>query len=272
MCLTKTFYNTYSDGVQNITEKKYPCREGRGCSQPDVIHFNRNFPFTKLGDVRPESYRSLSERNPTPYRSSHTSPSPSRRRESRESTLYTSGSSHGKRREHDYSSYEPYKYHRFSRHFSRDRPSREREREPRFKRHSAAPQIVYADRHSRSSSRDIPIGPVQLAEEYGRRYHSRSRSREHGGASSSHDSSAHHHHSSHRRRTDNPQTTYLLVSDQDELRRRQRHEDRRQSFGPSTSSAARDLTTPYDTHHHDSKYTLPPPLHSHHPQQPHYWP
>ncbi|KAL2125869.1 hypothetical protein VTI74DRAFT_2427 [Chaetomium olivicolor] len=258
MCLTKVYYNTYSDGAQDITEKTYPCREGRGCSSPDVRRYDRKFPFTKLGDVQPESYRSLSERKPTPYRPGHKSPSPSDRRDS---GVYMSGGKPGKHRDYDYrdsySSYDHYDHRRSSRNNPRDRYDRDRDREPRFKRSSTTPHIIYADRdgksptsrsRSRSSSRDIPIGLVPLAEEYARRRHdSRSRSRD-----SSDRHSYHTYPPSHRRRTDDPQS-YLLFSDQDE-RRRQRRE-RRASFADgglasSSSGAARDLPgiDSYDAH------------------------
>lgn len=253
MCLTKVYYNTYADGAQDISEKAYPCRDGRGCSRPDVRKYDRKFPFSKLGDSLPESHRSLSERKPTPYFEPHTprgskSPSPSRKRDS---DMYMSGTKSSKHR--DYydpysSSYDPYDYHRSS--SRRDPRDRDRyEREPRLKRSSTLPpQIVYMDRddakssrsRSRSSSRDysrdIPLGLVPLADEYGRRRHSISGSRSHSReGSSSRDGSDHYY----RRRTDDPHG-YMFIDDQDERRRQRRQERtaRRSSFTEPSSSAA----------------------------------
>ncbi|KAK4237941.1 hypothetical protein C8A03DRAFT_44266 [Achaetomium macrosporum] len=241
MCLTKVYYNTYSDGAQDITEKHYPCRDGRGCSHPEVRKYDRKFPFTKLGDVKPESYRSLSERKPTPYFASHTprgskSPSASGRRDS---GVY-----------YDYSDpYDGYGYHHSSsRHDPRDRQDRGRDRELRLKRSSTNPHIVYVDRDgksfsrsrsaSRDYSRDIPLGLVPLADEYGRRRHSsRSRSRE-----GSRDESDHYYR---RRRTDDPHG-YVVIDDQDERRRRRREEKHRRlstsSYTEPSSSGAAAMT------------------------------
>lgn len=269
MCLTKVYYNTYSDGAQDITEKVHPCRDGRNCSRPDVRKYDRKFPFSKLGEAEPESQRSLSERQPTPYFSGHTprgskSPSPSGRRDS---GVYMAGT-----KPYDYSDpygsgYDAYGYP--SRRDPRDRydrsdRNRDREREPRLKRSSTAPHIVYMDRErdrdadregkssrsrSRSGSRDIPLGLVPLADEYGRRRRhsssSRSRSRDDGidpsqsalyytgtGGTTS---------SSSRRRTDDPHG-YVIHNDDDERRRQRREQKRRLSTSsyiePSTSGTA----------------------------------
>ncbi|KAK4033486.1 hypothetical protein C8A01DRAFT_19577 [Parachaetomium inaequale] len=269
MCLTKVYYNTYSDGAQDITEKAYPCRDGRSCSRPDVRRYDRKFPFGKLGDSQPEPHRSLSERKPTPYFTGHTSrgsksPSPSGRRDS---GVYMSGAD-ASSKHYDYrdpyggGGYDAYGYHASSRHDPRDRYDRDREREPRLKRSSTAPHIVYMDRErdrdgkssgsrSRSSSRDIPLGLVPLADEYGRRRRhssssSRSRERERG-HSTSRDGSDHSlsglyytnpTSSSSRRRTDDPHG-YVLHNDDDERRRQRREQKRRLSTSsytePSTS-------------------------------------
>lgn len=263
MCLSKVYYNTYSDGANDVTEKKYPCRDGRSCSRPDVRKYDRKFPFTKLDDAQPESYRSLSERKPTPYSSGSKSPSPSRRRDS---GVYMSGASHGgggsSSKHYDYrdpygASYEP--YGSYSRHDPRDRHDRDRERdrgrEPRLKRSSTAPHIVYMDRdgkpsssrsrsNSHSSSRDIPLGLVPLADEYARRRDShRDRDRDRPSSSSREskgkDRTTRSRSGSHgedyytaRRRTDDP-AGYAFINDADEQRRRQR----RSSYTePSTSS------------------------------------
>lgn len=266
MCLTKVYYNTYSDGAQDITEKNHPCRDGRACSRPDVRRYDRKFPFTKLGDAQPESHRSLSERKPTPYFSGDTprgskSPSPSRRRDS---GAYMSGANPSKH--YDYGNpyggsggggYDAYGYpSSSSRHdpYSRDAP--------RLKRSSTNPHIIYGDRerdrdrsHDRSSrssrsrsnsasraySHDIPIGLVPLADEYGRRHRRHSHSHSHSPSSSSRSRERASHDGSdsyypHRRRTDDP-AGYTLVSDQDERRRQRRAADRRASYADPSSSS-----------------------------------
>ena len=258
MCLTKVYYNTYSDGAQDITEKSHPCRDGRGCSHPDVRKYDRKFPFTKLGDAQPESHRSLSERQPTPYFLGDTprgskSPSPSRRRDS---GVYMSGANPSKHYDYSnpYASYDAYGYPIASRHDPRDRY--DRGREPRLKRSSTAPQIVYADRDGKSSSRsrsnsnsrdyshDIPLGLVPLADEYGRRHRrhsSSSRSHSRDEPSTSRDSSDNNYYHRHRR-TDDP-TGYTTINDQDERRRHRREQQpRRLSTSgypdPSTTNTA----------------------------------
>ncbi|EAQ91511.1 predicted protein [Chaetomium globosum CBS 148.51] len=264
MCLTKVYYNTYSDGAQDITEKVHPCKDGRNCTRPDVRTYDRKFPFSKLGEAEPESQRSLSERQPTPYFSGHTprgskSPSPSGRRDS---GVYMSGANTSSKR-YDYSdpygdSYDTYGYS--SRRDPRDRydrpdRNRDREREPRLKRSSTAPHIIYMDRErdrdadrdgkssrsrSRSGSRDIPLGLVPLADEYGRRrrHSSSSRSRERDGGSDPSHSGLYYTGSS-RRRTDDPHG-YILHNDDDERRRQRREQKRRLSTSsyiePSTTS------------------------------------
>jgi len=265
MCLTKVYYNTYADGAQDITEKGYPCRDGRSCSRPDVRRYDRKFPFTKLGDGMPESHRSLSERKPTPYFSGHTprgskSPSPSGRRDS---GVYMSGANPTSKH-YDYrdpyggGGYDAYGYRpSSSRHDPRDsRDSRyDRDREPRLKRSSTTPHIVYMDRdhdregkssrsRSRSSSRDIPLGLVPLADEYGQRRqrrHSSSSSRDRdgpdysglyytgGGAPT-------------RRRTDDPHG-YVLYNDDDERRRRHRREDKHRRLSTPTTTTTIDPYT-----------------------------
>lgn len=256
MCLTKVYYNTYSDGAQDITEKAYPCRDGRACSRPDVRKYDRKFPFGKLGDPQPESHRSVSERKPTPYFSSNTprgskSPSPSGRRETE---AYMSGAKSGRHYDYQdpYGRFDPYDYQRSSsRQDPRDRYDRE-PRESRMKRSSTMPQIVYGDRekssrsrshsNSRDYSRDIPVGLVPLADEYGRRHSSHSRSRE--GSREGSDRSDKYY----RRRTDDPQG-YTFINDQDE-QRRQRRDKRRMSTSsytePSSSAAA--MADAYGSH------------------------
>jgi hypothetical protein len=114
------------------------------------------------------------------------------------------------------------------------------------------PQIVYGDRekssrsrshsNSRDYSRDIPVGLVPLADEYGRRHSSHSRSRE--GSREGSDRSDKYY----RRRTDDPQG-YTFINDQDE-QRRQRRDKRRMSTSsytePSSSAAA--MADAYGSH------------------------
>ncbi|KAK3295404.1 uncharacterized protein B0H64DRAFT_340844 [Chaetomium fimeti] len=279
MCLTKVYYNTYSDGAQDVTEKVHPCRDGRSCSRPDVRKYDRKFPFSKLGDAEPESQRSLSERQPTPYFSGHTprgskSPSPSGRRDS---GVYMSGANTSSKH-YDYNdpyggSYDAYGYP--IRHDPRDRHdrTRERDREPRLKRASTTPHIVYMDRErerdrdrdrdgkssrsrSHSSSRDIPMGLVPLADEYGRRRrhsHSSSRSRSRDDGSDPSQSGLYYTGaggttSSSRRRTDDPHG-YVLHNDDDERRRQRREQKRRLSTSsyiePTTSGLATGAMDPY---------------------------
>ncbi|KAK4108109.1 hypothetical protein N656DRAFT_772133 [Canariomyces notabilis] len=248
MCLTKVYYNTYSDGTQDITEKKYPCSDGRACSHNEVRKYDRKFPFTKLGEVQPEPHRSLADRKPTPYFKPHTpqtskSPSPPRRRSA---DVYMSTPKHYDHTD-PYGRYDLYDYRTSSRRDPRDRYDRE-PRESRTKRSSTVPQIVYMDRdglstrsRSRSSSReysrDVPLG-VHLADDYSRRRHSSSRSRSRDG-SSSRAGSSDHSDKYYRRRTDDS-VGYVFVDDQDE-RRRQRRETmthRRSSSYPDPSTSA----------------------------------
>ncbi|KAL2123473.1 hypothetical protein VTJ04DRAFT_3928 [Mycothermus thermophilus] len=215
MCLTKVYHNTYMDGAEDITEKFYPCRDGH-CSHPDIRRYDRKFPFNRLSDIKGDAHRSHSK-------------SFSSRRNSR---VHLSGSS-----EYDYllDPYDPsydddlYGY-------------RGRDRHRSLKRSSTAPQIIYLDRdpsgdklsrsRSRSSSRDIPLGPVSLAEEYARRHHDTKFSRK--SRSSSHDPAYS------RRRTDDPVADgYTLISDADERRHRHRRKHRRNS----TSDYYPELTT-----------------------------
>ncbi|KAK4201909.1 hypothetical protein QBC40DRAFT_277420 [Triangularia verruculosa] len=237
MCLSKVYYNSYSDGQQDVTEKMYACRDGRRCANPEVRKYDRKFPFTKLGEAQPESQRSISERKPTPYfepRGGSKSPSPSLGRDSRrDSGVYMGGGSSSKSSKH-YDPYDPYSqaYRSSSSSRTRDDP---RDYYGGRSRSNSIPQIIYMDgrdgykesgKRSRSSSRDysrdIPLGPVHLADEYGRRS-SRSRSRDSGDLNSKYYSS------SHGRGRGDPMSGYMFVDDQDE-RRRQRREQRRMSM------------------------------------------
>lgn len=237
MCLSKVYYNSYSDGQQDVTEKTYACRDGRRCANPEVRKYDRKFPFTKLGEAQPESQRSISERKPTPYFESRgsKSPSPSGRDSRRDSGIYMGGGSSSKSSKH-YDPYDPYSSGPY-----RSSSSSRARGDPRDyyggrSRSNSIPQIIYMDgrdgykesgKRSRSSSRDysrdIPLGPVHLADEYGRRS-SRSRSRD------STDLSSKYYSTSGRGRGD-AMSGYMFIDDQDE-RRRQRRERRL-----STSSA-----------------------------------
>ncbi|AEO58190.1 hypothetical protein MYCTH_2060238 [Thermothelomyces thermophilus ATCC 42464] len=262
MCLTKVYYNTYADGAQDITEKSYPCRDGRRCSHPEVRRYDRKFPFTRLADVQAESRRSLSERQPTPYFSSRTprsakSSSPSGRRDS---GIYMGGGSNPSSKHHDshdlYAAggYDTYGYRSSSkRHdprdsldsrYDRDR-DRDRDRELRLKRTVTDPHIVYVDRgrddgkssrsRSRSSSRDIPLGLVPVAEEYGRRRRRHSTSLERDSSDYGYYSGLNHADAAaapSRRRTDDPKG-YVIYDDDDERRRQRREAKRRNSTSGS---------------------------------------
>ncbi|KAK0666926.1 hypothetical protein QBC41DRAFT_324944 [Cercophora samala] len=238
MCLSKVYYNSYSDGQQDVTEKTYACRDGRRCANPEVRKYDRKFPFTKLGEAQPESQRSISERKPTPYFESRgsKSPSPSGRDSRRDSGVYMGGGSSSKSSKH-YDPYDPYSsqpYRSSSSSRNRDDP---RDYYGGRSRSNSIPQIIYMDgrdgykesgKRSRSSSRDysrdIPLGPVHLADEYGRRS-SRSRSRDSSDLNSKYYSTG-------GRGRGDPMSGYMFIDDQDE-RRRQRREQRRMS----TSSA-----------------------------------
>ncbi|KAK1833595.1 hypothetical protein QBC39DRAFT_432288 [Podospora conica] len=97
MCLKEIYYNTYADGAKDVTEKLYPCREGRVSHQPDVHKYDRTLPYTsKSRDGIPDSPRALRSSHhflgdlPTPPRRSK-SPSPAHR-ERRDSVTYIPGS------------------------------------------------------------------------------------------------------------------------------------------------------------------------------------
>ncbi|KAL2156602.1 hypothetical protein VTH82DRAFT_1347 [Thermothelomyces myriococcoides] len=261
MCLTKVYYNTYADGAQDITEKSYPCRDGKRCSQPDVRRYDRKFPFARLADIQGESRRSLSERQPTPYFSGRTprsakSPSPSGRRDSDHLDPYTSGGGGG-----GGGGYDSYGYHGSSKrpHDPRDSLDSRYDRDLRLKRTVTDPNIVYVDRgrgdgassrsrsRSSSGSRDIPLGLVPLAEEYGlrreqqqqqqrrQRRHSTSLERDDYGYSGLYyypDAAG-----SSRRRTDDPRGC-VVYNDDDERRRRQRREKEKDKEASSSSAAA----------------------------------
>ncbi|KAL1840188.1 hypothetical protein VTJ49DRAFT_718 [Mycothermus thermophilus] len=244
MCLTKVYYNTYADGAQDITEKDYPCRDGRRCSRPDVRRYERKFPFSKLSDLKDGSHRSLADRQPTPYFSDRTPGSAKSTSKShrRDSGVYLNGSS----KSYDYS--DPYGYDAYG---YRSSSSRRDPRDDydssrgRHKRSSTTPHIVYLDRdgtgdkRSRSSSRDIPLGLVPLADEYGRRHRrhsSSSRERSDDKYSRDHDYA--------RRRTDDP-AGYTLISDADERRHRRRRNSTSSYPDPFSSTSVSDPYAAY---------------------------
>lgn len=97
MCLKDIYYNTYADGAKDVTEKLYPCREGRVSHAPEVRKYDRTLPYTsKSRDGIPDSPRALRSSHhflgdlPTPPRRSK-SPSPAHR-ERRDSVTYIPGS------------------------------------------------------------------------------------------------------------------------------------------------------------------------------------
>ncbi|KAK3369334.1 hypothetical protein B0T24DRAFT_650986 [Lasiosphaeria ovina] len=283
MCLTKYYYNTYADGTQDLTEKTYACKDGRMCRDPDFKHYKRTFPFKKLGGAEPESLKSLSERKPTPYFSSHfdaepyrprrsKSPSPSYRRD--RDGVYINGarmeeysrpSRRHDSRDHEDRHRRPYKHDprdrlevpdtldrptrldRLSRLDRPDRPDRtDREPLPRLRRSQTMPGYVVIDQKTppRPSSH-VPLGPVPLAEEYGRRRSSRDRDRERD-----------------RERETSPRDRYYgrrhsadprdyVIIDDDQERRRERRERRRMStsaYNEASTSAGADATYGTDPH------------------------
>ncbi|KAL2270500.1 hypothetical protein VTJ83DRAFT_2684 [Remersonia thermophila] len=235
MCLTKVYYNTYADGAEDITEKEYPCREGRGCSHPEVRRYDRKFPFSKLSDRKDGSHRGLADRQPTPYFSDRTpgSAKSSSKSRHRDSGMYLTGSSTA----YDYS--DPYGYDTYGYRTTTTSSSSRR------KRSSDAPRIVYLDRddtsskRSRSASRDIPLD----LDEYGSssRRHHRHHDHRHS-SSSSRDRDRDRSDDYARRRADDP-AGYTLISDADE----RRHRRRRSSISgyPDALTASASASDPY---------------------------
>jgi hypothetical protein len=200
MCVKNIFYNTYADGAQDVTEELYVCRDGRIAHTPEVRKYDRKLPYTKgthfLGDL------------PTPRPSK--SPSPNRR----DSTYVPgSGAADKPTKHHDRHDREERQHRRSSRHFDaeRDIPS-----SPLLTRSMTSPHtphyVVIDQDQSRFKHRDIPPGPVHIANEI--TGHRRKSSREEP-------SSMH----LNRRNSVNPQS-YVVVNDNREQRRQERRERR----------------------------------------------
>lgn len=198
MCRKTIYYNTYGDGAEDVTERVETCRPGLMCPHQDVRHYSRSFPFTKLQQrSQPEPiptnkstpyHRSDFHLNifpPTPRRSK--SPSPSRRRES---GVYVNGSKVADTNRRRHSTV----LGRETSNIADDRYSRGRvvvvphapeppSPRPALKRTSTMPDFVVVEGKKptrRMSSREVPIGPVRIVADLGRRnstYHSQRRAR-----------------------------------------------------------------------------------------------
>lgn len=187
MCRKTIYYNTYGDGSEDVTERVDTCRPGRMCPHPERREYRRQFRFTKLGASSPESAASLADRRPTPYATDFLelpptprskSPSPSRKHES---GVYVNGEriaaihspSRREKRRSQVVVHAP-------------EPPSPVIRPAALKRHSTLPSdyVVIENeargRHGRhharrSSSRDIPVGPVRILDDMGSRHSSPSR-------------------------------------------------------------------------------------------------
>lgn len=184
MCHKTIYYNTYGDGSEDVTERIDTCRPGKMCSHPERREYRRSFRFTKLGTSFPETPVSLADRRPTPYTTDFLelpptprskSPSPSRKHES---GVYVNGEKvaniHAPRKE------------KRRNHVVVHAPEPPSPR-PIIKRHSTMPSdyVVIENeargRHGRhhtarrSSSREIPLGPVRIPDDAGSRHSSPSR-------------------------------------------------------------------------------------------------
>lgn len=185
MCRKTIYYNTYGDGAEDVTERVDTCRPGLMCSRPEVQQYRRSFPFTKLqGRSAPEPASSMADRKPTPYHRPDfhlsvlpptprrsKSPSPSRRRES---GVYVNGSKIAdvNRRRQSTAARDS---HVVDDRFTRGRvvvvPHAPEPPAPRpaIKRSNTMPTFVDQQPTRRLSSREVPIGPVRILEDLGRR-------------------------------------------------------------------------------------------------------
>jgi hypothetical protein len=185
MCRKTIYYNTYGDGSEDVTERVDTCRPGKMCSHPERREYRRQFRFTKLGTSSPETPVSVADRRPTPYATDFLelpptprskSPSPSRKYDS---GIYVNGAKvaniHAPRKE---------KRHNHVVVHAPEPPSPR----PILKRSSTMPSdyvvIEERGRHGRherdhhprrTSSRDIPLGPVRILDDMGSRHSSPSR-------------------------------------------------------------------------------------------------
>jgi hypothetical protein len=231
MCVNKIYYNTYADGSQDVTEKLYPCREGKVSHSPEVRKYERKLTFNK-GDLDPEPRRLrptsyyLGGDLPTPRRSK--SPSPAYRREP-EAGLTESPKPTKHYRDRD-DRRDPLR--RSSRHADLDR---EPPSPSKLKRSNTTPHLVVISQGSPVfSSHDLPPGPVHVAEEHGSHRHSSRRHRDRDADDihfSRHSSSA------------NPKA-FVIVNDERERRRHTRDHKRRLSSSSSTRPDPALITPP----------------------------
>lgn len=183
MCRKTIYYNTYGDGTEDVTERLETCRPGKMCSHPDRREYRRQFRFTKLGGSAGETAASLADRRPTPYATEFLelpptprskTPSPSRKHES---GVYVNGERiahiHNPRREK-----------RKSVIVHAPEPPSPLARPSILKRSSTLPSDYVVieergrrDRHGhggrsshRTSSRDIPLGPVRIVDDLSNRH------------------------------------------------------------------------------------------------------
>ena len=182
MCLKEIYYNTYADGAKDVTEKLYPCREGRVSHQPEVHKYDRSLPYTsKSRDGIPDSPRALRSSHhflgdlPTPPRRSK-SPSPAHR-ERRDSVTYIPGSGVADilkaSSKHLHAHHERLPTRRSSRHGHHHHhvavpPSPpEPPALPKLKRSMTSPHYVVIEQDQpRLSKHDVPLGgPIHIVDE-----------------------------------------------------------------------------------------------------------
>lgn len=221
MCIKSIYYNTYGDGSQDVTERVDTCTPGEMCRRPETREYNRKFRFTKL--VEPsgsESSSSLADRKPTPYTTltdyhlrlpptprRSKSPSPSRKHKS--SAVYVNDakvadiSSSKKRHSHV-----PSRSDRGRVILHAPEPPA-----PRLTRSATLPaEYLPAEAPPRHRSRDVPVGPVQILENLGRRRSSSSQREERDS----------HRPTSHYRRHVRGGDEFVLIDDEREQRERRR--------------------------------------------------
>lgn len=190
MCRKTIYYNTYGDGAEDVTERISTCRPGKVCPHPERREYRRQFRFSKVhvDHASSETPSSLADRKPTPYSTDFLelpptprskSPSPSRKHES---GVYVNGAKvadiHTPRKEKRPS-------HRVVIHAPEPPSPR-----PILKRSSTMPSeyVVVEDNHRgrhgrdhrehprrRTSSKDVLLGPVRIADDLGSHYSNGSR-------------------------------------------------------------------------------------------------
>lgn len=175
MCIKEIYYNTYADGAKDVTEKFYPCREGRVSHQPDVHKFDRTLAYpSKSRDSIPSSPRALRSSHqylgdlPTPPRRSK-SPSPAKR-ERRDSVTYIPGSGvadmlkSGKHAHHDRL---PTRRSSRIHHVAVPPSPPEPPALPKLKRSMTSPHFVVIEQDQpRLSKHDVPLGPIHVADDH----------------------------------------------------------------------------------------------------------